>query len=577
MRNYNAGLRGKIIFLFYICALIFFILSLRIFYVQGVENHQFKKLALAQHVEKEEIPAIRGKILDRNNTVLAESIELASLAANPAEIEDKEEAAKFISERLSVDYKSVLDKLKVPTTFVWIDRKVDYDKIEKINSKKIKGVFTIKESTGKRFYTQGRLASHILGYTGIDDQGLDGAEAVYDEFLKGSCGSIEAEKDNFGRIIPHGKIKINPGMHGNNVVLTIDANIQFAAQNELLKVIKQYNAKSGTIIVMDVNTGEILALVNKPDFKPQFYYDAPRNCLRNGAVSDAFEPGSIFKAFLAAAALDSGKVTMEEKFYCGNSITIGGWEIHNANDGLTSRTGKETIKEIIAYSFNVGTASISQKIGKDVFYKYIKDFGFGQTTGIDTPGEAEGLLYDKEDWSPSTLATTSFGQGISVTPIQMVTALSAIANGGKLMKPRIVKSIVDNNGVVVKNFEPQVVRRVISFKTSIQLNQILRAVVEKGTGKKAQVPGYFVAGKTGTAQIAEGGSYSGNKYVASFMGFTPAEEPRIAILVKVSEPQSIIWGGYVSGPVFKEVAKSALWHLGIPPSRPIEREILGKN
>ncbi|MFH1452845.1 MAG: penicillin-binding transpeptidase domain-containing protein [Armatimonadota bacterium] len=572
MRNYNARLRSKIIALFYICTLIFFILSVRVVYVQGVENQRFKKLALSQHVDKEEIPAIRGRILDRNNIALAESIELLSVAANPREIKDKEHAAKAISESLGIDYKEVLDKLNSRLTFVWIGRKVEYENVNKLKAKKIKGVFTIKESNGKRFYTQGRLASHILGYTGIDDQGLDGVEAIYEPYLKGAPGTVEAEMDNYGRVLPHGNVKITPAVPGHNIVLSIDANIQFAAERELDKTLKEYNAKRGTVVVMEVNTGEILALANKPDFKPQFYYDFPELNLRNRAVSDMFEPGSTFKVFLAAAALDSGKITMDEKFYCGNSINIGGWEICNANDGLSSKTGKETIKEIITYSFNVGTASVSQKIGKEVFYKYINDFGFSKLTDVDLPGESEGLLLNKADWSPSSLATISFGQGISVTPVQVVAALSAIANGGKLLKPHIVKAVVDKDGNTVKEFAPKVVRRVISFKTSLELTQIMRQVVEKGTGKRAQIPGYLVAGKTGTAQMAEGGSYSSNKYIASFMGFAPAEEPRIAVLVKIEEPQGIIWGGYVAGPVFKEVAKAALWHMGIPPSMPVENE-----
>lgn len=572
MRNYNAKIRGKIIILFYGCALLFFLLSMRVVYVQGIENAYFKKLATDQHVGKEELPAIRGRILDRNNNCLAESIELFSVAANPTEVEDKKETAKFISEAMQADYKIILDKLTSGLTFVWIERKAENDKVEKIRNKKIKGVFVIRESSGKRFYTQGRLASHILGYAGIDDQGLDGIESIYDEYLKGACGSVESETDNFGRIIPHGTIKIKPAIIGNSVALTINSNIQFAAERELAAAMKTYSAKRGTAIVMDVNTGEILALVNKPDFKPQFYYDYPQANLRNSSISDAFEPGSIFKVFLAAAALDSGKVNMEEKFYCGNSISVGGYQINNANDGMSSGTGKENIKEIITSSYNVGTTSISQKIGKDTYYKYIKDFGFGGQTGIDLSGEGEGIVWDKKDWSASSLATMSFGQGISVTPIQMVTALSAVANGGKLLKPYVVKSVTDSSGNIVKENQPHVIRRVISFKTSLQLTQILRNVVENGTGKRAQIPGYLVCGKTGTAEMAEAGGYSGSKYVASFMGFFPAEEPRIAIIVKVEEPQGAIWGGVVSAPVFSEIGKAALWELGIPPSKPLEGE-----
>ncbi|MBI2252720.1 MAG: serine hydrolase [Armatimonadetes bacterium] len=568
MRNFNYKIRKRIIFLFYFCVILFLLLFFRLMEIQAVHAYKFKILALKQHLGTIELPAIRGNIFDCHGEPLAKSLELPSIAVNPKEIKDTLKAAKILSLILSENEKNILNKITSQTTFVFIKRKVDYNLAKQIERLNLEGVFLIKESTGKRFYPKGNLASHLIGCTGIDDQGLDGIEGYYDQSLRGTQGKVETEIDNLGIAIPGSFLKISPSLAGNNLVLTIDEEIQYLAERELKSAISLYHAKRGNVIVMDINNGEILALANYPNFYNENYFFTPKENLRNSAISDAFEPGSIFKVFLASAALDSGKVSLDDFFYCGNSINVGGWNIHNANDGLTSAAGKENLANIITYSFNVGTTSVALKIGKETFYKYIKAFGFGDHTGIDLPGETTGSIIPLEEWALSNLATCSFGQGIAVTPVQLIAAISAIANGGKLYRPHIVKAIISPNGETVKEFKPQLIRQVISFKTSLEMAEILKQVVEKGTGKKAQIPGYLVAGKTGTAQKCDRGVYV-NNYIASFLGFFPVDEPRFAILVKIEEPQGIIWGGYVAAPVFKSIAQELLWHYGIPPSLPI--------
>ncbi|MBM3462252.1 MAG: penicillin-binding protein 2, partial [Armatimonadetes bacterium] len=328
----------------------------------------------------------------------------------------------------------------------------------------------------------------------------------------------------------------------------------------------QQKAKGAIAVVLDARTGDVLAMANKPDYSTRDFSSVPAGLRKCRAITDSYEPGSTFKIVLAAAALDSGKVTMGEQFFCGNSIVIDGWTVHNADDGASSAAGSETLKEIITWSFNVGTSSVALKMGKRTYFDYICKFGFGEVTGIALPGETEGIVQPFNDWANITLATNSFGQGITVTPLQLASACQAIANKGVMMKPRLVKEILSADGKVVRSIPPAVRRRVVSEATSYQMREILRNVVEKGTGKKAEVAGFPVAGKTGTAQVVEGGGYAGGRYVASFVGYAPAHDPRIVAIVKVEEPGAgVIWGGAVAAPVFHAIAKETMWRLGVQP------------
>ena len=557
-------LRAQIIF--YVIVFFFLLLILNLFKVQIVDGKHYKEIAFKQHLSHIPVAGLRGKILDRNGEILAISLHPYSIGVNPRMLNlPPEEVAKKLSEILFLSEEEILEKITYRgATFLWVDRKVSDEAAKRVRSLNIDGIYVVKEETGKRFYPNHNLACHLLGYTGIDDQGLDGLEGVYEHNLSGQSGILKIESDNFGRAIPGGEREVEPAKDGDTVILTIDKFIQYVAEAELKKAMEKNKARSGTIIVMDPQTGAIYAIANYPDFDINEVTDTPAANLRNKAVCDSYEPGSTFKVIMAAAALDSGKITMDEMFPCGQCVQVGGWTINNASDGLYSETGYENVKDIIKYSFNTGSASIGAKMGKETYYEYIRKFGFGEITDIPLPGEAEGIVIHPDNWSISSLATISFGQGIAVTPLQLIRAVAAIANGGKLMKPMLVEKIINSEGQVVKEYKPEVIREVLKPETCKNMTEILKEVVADGTGTKAQVPGYTVAGKTGTAQLVENGVYSSSKFIPSFIGFVPADDPKLIILIKVDAPDGIYWGGYVAGPVFRAVAREALMHLGVP-------------
>ncbi len=563
--------RGQIVF--YLMIPLFLILIISLFKIQIVKGSHYKEIAIAQHLCHIPISGIRGKILARNKEILAISLNMYSVGVDPGMITSPEEVTQKLAGILSVSAGELRDRLSYKgCKFIWLERKVSDSVAGRIRKLNIKGIYLIKEETGKRFYPNEKLACHIMGYTGIDDQGLDGIESIYENYLAGKPGLLKAECDNFGRAVPMGKQEIQPATDGCDVVLTIDKFIQYLAESELRKAVERHKARGGSVVVMDPQTGEILAIANYPDFDLNQYNKTPKNKLRNSGICDSYEPGSTFKVILAAAALDSGKITMEEVFPSGNSIQIGGWTIFNANDGLASEFGYENVKDIIKYSFNTGSASIGIKMGKKTYFDYIKKFGFGYVTGIELPGEGEGILVDPNEWSVSSLATIAFGQGISITPIQLVRAVSAIANGGKLFKPMIVKEVLSPEGNVVKSFSPQLEAQILKPETTEKMRLILEEVVSDGTGKKAQIPGYMVAGKTGTAQVVENGIYSPSSYIGSFVGYVPSRNPRLVMLVKIDVPKGIYWGGTVAAPVFREIAREALWHMGVPSEKELDNK-----
>lgn len=591
-RQWNPRMKPRVVVVFYLMVLFVMYLSYNLVQVQARQRLRgeapkgftdFTHMARNYHVGSLPLPALRGPILDRNHQILAASLGLPSIAADPSRIppSERDQVALFLGRAMNGDVPTIRKMLDHRGTFVWLGQKMPEKVAERIEKyarerdrdlpKKLQGgIFVLRESTGKRFYPKGRLAVHLLGYTGIDDNGLDGIEAMYDGALKGIPGQIEAEMDREGRAIPGGWSRLQPARPGRSVVLTIDESIQYIAERELAAQVKKFQATSGTCVVMDVRTGDLLALVNKPDYATANAYKVDTALRRNRALSDTYEPGSTMKVFTAAAALDSGKITMNDQFYCGTSITVDGWELHNADDGESSANGTENVQGVVTHSFNVGTVAIALRMGKKAFQQYLDRFGFGQVTGLPLPGEAEGLIQPYKDWPNITLATTAFGQGITVTPMQLVSAMQAVANKGIMMKPRLVKEVLDSDGKVVKAFPTTVKRRVVSERTSMQMRQILRNVVTNGTGKKAENAVYPSAGKTGTANIVDNGGYGG-RYNASFLGFAPYNDPRIVILVKVEDPKPIHWGGSVAAPVFKAVAREALWRLGVRPLDVVEK------
>lgn len=570
MGGWSGRIRNRLVLLFWLFAFLYALLVGRLAHVQHFHSQKYAALAREQQEADVLIPAVRGDIRDSNNAVLASSLALNSVAVNPSEIKDKAAVAQKLAPILGKPANKLQRILDIPCTFQWLERKVPDSMAKKVEELKLEGVFLVKEATpGRRFYPKGRLMAHLLGATGIDDQGLDGLEAAYDEYLGGQAGLVRSFMDRDGWSIPAAhQALLRKAVPGRHLVLTLDETIQYVAERELAACVKERNAKGGVCIVMDVKTGGILAMAVMPDFSAAKFADVPPALRKNRAITDGYEPGSTFKVFLAAAAVDSG-VGPTERFASSGVLNIGGWTINNANDGLGAQA-TETLADIIKFSFNVGTANVALHIGKKKLYEHLYAFGFGQPTGIDLIGEADGILAHYKYWEDINTATISFGQGVSVTPLQLCSGLQAIANKGVRLKPHVVKAVLNPDGSVYKKFEPKEIGRPISEKSAARMIEILRGVCEKGTGKGANIPGYRVCGKTGTAQVVGNGGYREGAYTASFLGFAPQEDPRIVCLVKIEEPTPVYWGGVVAAPVFQKVAHEALWKLGVGPSHPEE-------
>jgi stage V sporulation protein D (sporulation-specific penicillin-binding protein) len=569
--KFEKKLKGKkitkrILLVFYFIFWSSALLSFRLFQLQVFEGGKFKRLARDEHVEKIKIHALRGKIFDRYGKLLALSVPGYSVAAYPSKIKHVLKTANLLAAALNIPVNLILSRLRTSSGFVWIRRKIYPAKVDLVKKLMLPGIEVIRDSTGKRIYPLGDLACSVLGFTGIDDQGLDGVEMFYNNILEGKGGYIEAETDELGRILPDGKMKIVPPVPGADLILTISSRIQYEAQEALKKCVLFHHAKNGTIIVMNPNNGEILALANYPEYNPNQYWKYPLSSLNNLAISDLYEPGSTGKLFTAAAALNSGKITMSEKFLAHPYIDVDGWRIHNASDGLEPLTPMHTIKKIIQDSLNVGAASIALKIGKKTFYHMLDKFGLNQLTGIDLPGEAYCLIRNYKTVRKIDLATMAYGQGIAITPIQLARAYSIVANGGYLIHPHVLKEAVFPNGTIFKTPDKKG-PRILNKKTDKDLKYLFSLVIKKGTGTMAQMKYYSAAGKTGTGSIAKNGVYLHGKYTASFIGFVPVKHPKIVILVKITEPRYPYWGGTVAAPVWKSLVEKTLWYLGVPPTK----------
>ncbi|MFH1245508.1 MAG: penicillin-binding transpeptidase domain-containing protein [Candidatus Omnitrophota bacterium] len=497
----------------------------------------------------------RGCILDRKGSALAANIvSYAVFTTKKAQV-DAQQRAKLAA-ILGLDKNILAAKLDSGKNFVWLKRRVDPKVAEKVSGLKIFGLGKIREF--KRFYPDSNLACHIVGFTNIDNEGLEGIEKQCDRYLSGIKGWCSAEKDAKRREVVCWKQKSILPSDGYDVVLTIDSVIQSITERNLRKIAQKYKVVSATAIVMDPANGDILALYNYPDYdlKNVQAYKSERR--RNLAVTDSLEPGSSFKFITAGAALEEKKITLKNKIFCERgSYLTGGRVLHDYKP-----YGTLTFKEVIGHSSNIGTSKVAALLGNDLLYKYIRDFGFGELTGIELPGEVRGLLRPTREWSHTSLASIAIGQEIGVTPLQLICAISCVANNGLLLKPRIIKSIQTKDGRFIKSFPVVEKRRVISEETACLLKEVLTECVENGTGKEAQVEGYTTAGKTGTAQKPnpQGGYYK-HKYFASFVGFVPVEQPRVAILVILNDPHPLYFGGVVSAPVFRNIATETLRYL----------------
>ena len=506
----------------------------------------------------------RGTIFDRNGNELATNLVVESVFVVPQEVRDRKYTSKVLASALGQNYDRVYKEVSSNKQFAWIKRKASTDEIIHLKKAALSGVRFRSEQ--KRFYPKRELAANVIGFVGTDDYGLAGIEQTYQGKLKGMVYSQPIEQDGRGRNIQNLGSLSRSNLGNYDLMLTLDEVIQFTAEYHLTKQVERYKADSGMAVVMNPNSGEIYAMANVPQFNPNNYNKFTPETRKNNTVVSSYEPGSIFKPIVAAAALDNGIAQPHDKFFCENgSFKIGGKNIGEASN---HKYGSLSMQEIIAKSSNIGAIKIAQKLGKDSFYEYIQKFGFGEKTNIRLPGVSSGLLGKRKNWNERSLASISFGQEIAVTPLQMVVALSAIANGGTLMEPHIAKALM-RDGKIIKEIKPKKIRRVISEKTSRQMMEILKFVVENGTGKKAAIDGFEVAGKTGTAQkyIAETQSYSKTEFISSFIGYAPADNPRLAILVMIDNPKGRHWGGVVAAPVFVKIVEKSLRHLNVTSSK----------
>ena len=534
----------------------------RLAYLQLVRGPELESWAMAQWMRDVPVEPKRGIIYDRNLRELAISANSDTVVAIPARIENPQQTAAKLAAVLGISEQSIYDRITQRRSLVYVARKVTPEQAAAIRTLDLAGI-TFQIET-KRYYPHQNLASHVLGFAGIDNQGLNGIELTYDDILNGTPGEVRYPTDARSDPLIHANPEYVPPVDGNSIVLTIDEVIQHIVERELDVIMKLHNAQSALAVAMNPKTGEILAMANRPDFDPNYFNLYPQELWRNAIVSDSFEPGSTFKVMTAAAGLNEGTVTESDRFFDPGYILVAGARLHCHKAG---GHGDQTFEQVIWNSCNPGFVMVAQKLGKDTLFRYIDAFGFGKKTGIDLPGEATGIMFQKV--GPVELATTSFGQGPAVTPLQQVVALSAVANGGKLIQPRLVKEVLDPDGNSLESYEPTIVGNPISEETAARLRNLLEGVVANGSGKQAFIEGYRIAGKTGTAQVPKpGGGYYSDRYIASFIGFAPANDPEIVMIVMVNNPRGNYgyYGSMVAAPAYKAMMVDILRYLDVKPT-----------
>ncbi|WP_130807244.1 stage V sporulation protein D [Senegalia massiliensis] len=585
--------KKRLLFILIFCIAIILFLIIRLFHIQVIKGIELREKALEQWSRNIPVPSKRGMIYDRNKNILATNVSSYTIWARPADIFDPDKVAIKIANILDMDsneiHKLITKRQSLSIIKKWISKK-DADKLRSL---KIKGIEVVDDN--KRYYPMDNFASHILGFTDIDNYGLYGIEKIYDEELTGTNGKWIKMVDGKQKQLPYESEGFFEPKPGNNILLTIDETIQHLAEKAALEALVKNKAKNVSVIVMDPNNGELLAMATKPDYNPnnrntllfnpdeewkpldenerKEYKDLPWDqksqllyeSWRNFSINDNYEPGSTFKIITAAAGLEEKVVTQESKFHCDGYVTqikgakIKCWRYYNPH-------GSQNFTEGVQNSCNEVFVSVGLKLGEAKMHEYVEKFGFGEKTGIELTGETSGIVRPLKSMKKVNLATISFGQGISVTPIQMVSAISAVANGGNLMEPNIVKSITDNEGNLIKEKKEKIVRRVISNETSKELLEILESVVSKGSGSKAYKPGYKIGGKTGTAQKVIDGKYANGKYIASFAGIAPVDNPKAVALVVIDEPSAgVYYGGQIAAPVAGNILKETLDYLDYEP------------
>ncbi|MCM8812450.1 MAG: penicillin-binding protein 2 [Candidatus Omnitrophica bacterium] len=557
---YKKALKIRLI-LVVACYLVFFgFILYRLLTVQVLKNENFVRLADAQHYLTLTLAPQRGQIFDRNEKVLAMSLNVFSVYAVPYEITEKTAFAAALAPLLRMPAELIQKRISTGKKFVWLKRRIAEEDAAHLQKLRLPGIGFRRES--KRYYPDGKLAAHVIGYAGIDDQGLDGAELAFDRYLKGRPGKRSLLRDAKQRILPAFEQEYVPAVDGLHVVLTLDEVIQHIVEEELENYFQKNRALAAWVVVMNPHNGEIYALANWPAHDLNDIGAAAAADRRNKAVCDLFEPGSTFKIVTACAALEERKFGLDDVIFCEN----GEYRIarHTLHDHKPY--GNLTFVGVIEHSSNIGMVKIAQKLGNQVVYDYAKKFGFGELTGIDLPGESRGIFSHPSKWSKLSIGAIPIGHEVAVTSLQMVRAMAVIANGGYLVRPHVVMKIINGQRQDIETADFQRQRTpALSAQTAQTMRNILQGVVDRGTGKKAAIPGYTVAGKTGTAQkLLPGGGYSHSNFIASFIGFAPADMPRLVAAVVVDDPKPLYYGGLVAAPLFKNIAERTLKYLNVP-------------
>lgn len=569
--------KKKLLFFLFMAQIGIMILLLRVFYIQVFQADKLQGLAYEQQTRDRLITPKRGSILDRNQVGIAMTETVNAVSVIHAQIKDEEGTAKYLSEKLELDYNTVLKKVQQRVALVRIKTKVDKEIAMEIRKANLPGV--VVDEDVKRVYPYSNLAAQVIGFVGKDNQGIIGLEAKYDKYLEGEAGKILTQTDSRGLEVGEGQERIEP-TPGGNLITTIDVVVQQYAEQTLAKAVEAKQAKRGLIVVLNPQNGEIYAMANYPDFDLNEPFAINNEQLaqvwesmtteeqntelnkmwRNFAINDTYEPGSTFKTVTSAAGLQEGAVTPESSFNCNGYYVAGDRMIKCWRYPRTH--GAETFVQGVQNSCNPVFMAVAERLGAETFYNYMIKFGFAEKTGIDLPGEAVGIMHKLENIGPVELATMSFGQSFQITPLQLLRAASAIVNGGNLITPHVGSKIIDNDGNVVEEFTYEKGKQVISPETSETMKKILESVVSEGTGSKTYIPGYRIGGKTATSEKLPRRS---GKYIASFMSFAPAENPQVMSLVLIDEPQGNYYGGSVTGPVMKELLGNILPYLGIKP------------
>ena len=555
----RGGGSERIVVLVVVLLALFTLVGGRLVWLQVAEAADFSRAAEAQRTQEITLPPKRGAILDRDGQPLAVSVDARTVFAEPRNVKDPKAVAATLAKYLGGSAARYEKKLRKKLGFVYIERKVPIERVQPLVDAKIPGIGFSDDS--RRVYPCGDLACQVLGYVGMDDMGLAGIEKQYDSVLGGKAGRQLAERDAFGNPIPGGVKFDEDPVDGKDIVLTIDKDIQYQAQLGLAAAVKQYSAKSGSVIIMDPRNGEIYAMASTPTFDPNDYRRRTLQAERNRPIVDVYEPGSTIKAVTASAVIDKGIYAPSSMFHLPPTIRVGDRVIHEAHD---RGTVDWDLTQIVTQSSNVGAVRLGIGLGPKGLSDYFGRFGLLERTGVDFPGEAKGWMPPTDSWSSSTIGNVPFGQGVSVSGLQLARAIGGIANGGELVTPHFLKRVDHDPGASVK----WATKRAISARTAATMVDVLRQVVVDGTGKSAAVAGYEVAGKTGTAQkpIVGGNGYAPGKYVASFAGFLPAQDPQVLIIVTIDEPSgTIIYGAQVAAPLFSKLAAFTVGHLDIPP------------